>query len=71
MTGPLFSIADCTEGYDAHEIKGYIIHDTANKSEVHVPYPRDEITSQTLSGCAFHHGRFVMALRAAARAHEK
>lgn len=57
---------DCVEGLDAHEVKGYIIHDIESKISVEVPYPSQE--EDVYSGRSFHHGRFVMGLRKAARA---
>lgn len=57
----LFCCSDCLEGFDAHEIKGYVIHD-GSKRQVHIGYPNE----QEAVGKAFHHGRFVMALRKAA-----
>ena len=62
------SFPDCVEGFDAHTIKGYVLHDIKSSTNVEVPYPKEEgITS----GTAFHHGRFVMALRKAAQEEEK
>ena len=63
-------LSDCVEGFDAHTMKGYIIHDTETGSKVHIPYPKDE-NSSTVTGCAFHHGKFIMALRNAARKEKK
>ncbi|PIK56755.1 putative squalene monooxygenase isoform X1 [Apostichopus japonicus] len=59
-------LKDCVEGLDAHEVKGYIIHDIESKISVEVPYPSQE--EDVYSGRSFHHGRFVMGLRKAARA---
>lgn len=61
--------AGCLEGFDAHTIKGYVLHEAKTQSQVHVPYPTDENGSTW--GKAFHHGKFVMALRRAAIAEEK
>lgn len=58
----------CLEGFDAHTIKGYVLHESKTKSKVHVPYPTDENGSTW--GKAFHHGKFVMALRQAAMAEQ-
>ncbi|GFS14817.1 squalene monooxygenase-like [Elysia marginata] len=67
--------AVCTEGLDAHEIKGYVIHNLEAKTEVVVPYPKElgveEDIKTTLSGRAFHHGRFIMALRKQAQLESK
>ncbi|PIK33703.1 putative squalene monooxygenase isoform X1 [Apostichopus japonicus] len=59
-------LKDCVEGLDAHEVKGYIIHAIESKISVEVPYPSQE--EDVYSGRSFHHGRFVMGLRKAARA---
>lgn len=57
----------CTEDLDAHVIKGYVIHNLEAKTEVVVPYPKESDrsgdTEKTISGRAFHHGRFIMSLR--------
>ena len=59
-------LTDCVDGFDAHTITGYVLHDGRTGAQVHVPYPKTaEGTSET--GRAFHHGRFVTALRTAAR----
>ncbi|XP_013404628.1 squalene monooxygenase [Lingula anatina] len=62
-------LSECTEGFDAHVVKGYIIHDNESGSEVQIPYPKDD-QEAVLSGRAFHHGRFVSALRKAAMQQE-
>ncbi|XP_035018382.1 squalene monooxygenase [Hippoglossus stenolepis] len=54
------------EGLDAHLVNGYVIHDMASSTEVEIPYPQAEESIQC--GRAFHHGRFIMGLRRAARA---
>uniref|UniRef100_A0A7N8YIX9 Squalene monooxygenase n=1 Tax=Mastacembelus armatus TaxID=205130 RepID=A0A7N8YIX9_9TELE len=54
------------EGLDAHIVKGYVIHDIESGTEVEVSYPQEGEGIQ--SGCAFHHGRFIMGLRRAALA---
>ncbi|XP_026225791.1 squalene epoxidase a [Anabas testudineus] len=54
------------EGLDAHLVKGYVIHDIENRAEVELPYPQEEGSVQC--GRAFHHGRFIVALRRAALA---
>ncbi|ELU04561.1 hypothetical protein CAPTEDRAFT_127930, partial [Capitella teleta] len=56
-------LGECLEGFDAHTIKGYVIHYEGGK-RVDIPYPE----TQEALGKAFHHGRFVMALRKAAMA---
>ena len=53
-------LAHCVEDIDCHIIRGYLIHE--GKRSVHISYPTD-----CDSGRAFHHGRFVMALRATAQ----
>ena len=60
---------DCVEGFDAHTVKGYVIHDTESSSQVHLPYPEKDRQQQV--GCAFHHGKFIMALRQAASQEKK
>ncbi|KAM3872805.1 squalene monooxygenase [Diretmus argenteus] len=55
-----------TEGLDAHEVKGYVIHDMETGTEVEIPYPQQDQSIQ--GGRAFHHGRFIMGLRRAALA---
>lgn len=57
------------EGLDAHQVNGYVIHDSETSTEVEVPYPQMEDAVQC--GRAFHHGRFIMGLRKAARAEPK
>lgn len=64
---PLFS--GTVEGLDAHVVNGYVIHDMDSSSEVEIPYPQVEKSIQC--GRAFHHGRFIMALRGAALAEQK
>ncbi|XP_047455660.1 squalene monooxygenase [Mugil cephalus] len=54
------------EGLDAHQVNGYVIHDSESSTEVEVPYPQLENSVQC--GRAFHHGRFIMGLRRAAMA---
>nr|XP_046255682.1 squalene monooxygenase [Scatophagus argus] len=54
------------EGLDAHLVHGYVIHDIESSTEVEIPYPQVEESIQC--GRAFHHGRFIMGLRRAARA---
>jgi len=48
---------------------GYVIHDVHKGTNVHVPYPTE--SEGVKAGCAFHHGRFIMALRKAAQAEPK
>lgn len=64
------SSADCTEHLDAHTIKGYVIHEISSNTRVQIPYT-DEENRGKAAGRAFHHGRFVMALRTAARSQNK
>jgi squalene monooxygenase len=49
----------CLDGFDAIPTRGYCVLDDSGKS-VHIPYPNG------YEGRSFHHGRFVMSLRAAA-----
>ena len=48
---------------------GYVIHDVRKGVNVHIPYPSE--SDRVEAGCAFHHGRFIMALRKAAQAEPK
>ena len=63
------ALAECLEGIDAHTIKGYMINDNDSGKQVHIPYPVKD--GQTVTGAAFHHGRFVSALRKTAMAEPK
>uniref|UniRef100_A0A8C9U8T1 Squalene monooxygenase n=1 Tax=Scleropages formosus TaxID=113540 RepID=A0A8C9U8T1_SCLFO len=54
------------EGLDAHVVNGYVIHDLESRTEVEIPYPKEDNVVQ--GGRAFHHGRFIMGLRRAAMA---
>ncbi|KAG6884968.1 hypothetical protein C0993_006932 [Termitomyces sp. T159_Od127] len=49
----------CLEGIDAIPVRGYCVVDDGKS--VHIPYPGNH------EGRSFHHGRFIMALRAAAQ----
>ena len=49
----------CLENMDAIPVHGYCVYD--NGKSVHIPYPGEH------QGRSFHHGRFVMNLRQAAR----
>ncbi|CAO2602208.1 Squalene monooxygenase [Lemmus lemmus] len=60
-------LGDTVEGFNAHFIHGYIVHDYESRSEVHIPYPVSE-NNQVQNGIAFHHGKFIMSLRKAAMA---
>ncbi|TFK62151.1 SE-domain-containing protein [Pluteus cervinus] len=53
-------IEGCLEGMDAIPAKGYCVVDSGQGRSVHIPYPGGE------EGRSFHHGRFIMNLRAAA-----
>ncbi|KAF8635148.1 hypothetical protein AX15_000526 [Amanita polypyramis BW_CC] len=53
-------LESCLENMDAIPCKGYCVYD--NGKSVHIPYP------DGYEGRSFHHGRFVMNLREAARA---
>jgi len=61
-------LKECTENIDAHTIKGYMIHNLPQNSTVHIPYP--EQNGADVEGVAFHYGRFIMALRKAAKEQE-
>ena len=73
--GICFTFAVCTNDLDAHEIRGYVIHNLEAKTEVVVPYPEevgsDGLTKTITSGRAFHHGRFIMSLRKQAQKEPK
>ncbi|KAK0069652.1 squalene monooxygenase [Biomphalaria pfeifferi] len=59
-------LGDCVKEIDAHKISGYVLHSLDSKSEVVIPYSVcEESLGQKLNadGAAFHHGRFIMALR--------
>ncbi|XP_041528506.1 squalene monooxygenase [Microtus oregoni] len=60
-------LGDTVEGFNAHLIHGYIVHDYESRSEVQIPYPVSE-NNQVQNGIAFHHGKFIMSLRKAAMA---
>nr|XP_044999500.1 squalene monooxygenase isoform X2 [Jaculus jaculus] len=60
-------LGDTVEGFNAHRIHGYIVHDNDSKSEVQIPYPVSE-KNEVQTGVAFHHGKFIMSLRKAAMA---
>lgn len=57
---------DCLEGIDAIEVEGYGVF--FNGKPVEIPYPADKKTGSLPKGRSFHHGRFIMKLREAARA---
>ncbi|KAF9427295.1 Squalene epoxidase [Podila epigama] len=57
-------LADCLEGIDAIPTLGYGV--ICGDKEVHIPYPTDPKTGKPVQGRAFHHGRFIQKLRAAA-----
>jgi squalene monooxygenase len=52
-------LEECIEGIDAIPTYGYCVLDSPRS--VRIPYPNGH------QGCGFHHGRFIMALRAAAK----
>ena len=51
---------DCVQGIDAAPAYGYCV--VLDGKPVHIPYPDGR------AGCGFHHGRFIQALRAKAKA---
>ncbi|KAH9523594.1 hypothetical protein Btru_040412 [Bulinus truncatus] len=63
-------LGDCVKNIDAHKIRGYVLHNLDSKTEVAVPYPeykeRNGVKPNS-DGTAFHHGRFIMALREQAK----
>ncbi|KAF8638224.1 hypothetical protein AX17_002373 [Amanita inopinata Kibby_2008] len=52
-------LESCLENMDAITVNGYCVYD--NGKSVHIPYP------DGYEGRSFHHGRFIMNLRAAAK----
>ncbi|KAL5492680.1 ERG1 [Sanghuangporus weigelae] len=48
-------LGDCLEGIDAAAVRGYCV--VNDGKQVHIPYPNGQ------EGRAFHHGKFIMALR--------
>ncbi|KAJ3101771.1 Squalene epoxidase [Phlyctochytrium planicorne] len=58
--------SDCIEDIDAIEVRGYAVFN--GKEEVYLPYPKTSKFPST--GASFHHGRFIMKLRAEAQACE-
>jgi len=60
-------LSDCLEDIDAIPVSGYNV--IFHGEQVPIPYPKtDGPSSPAPQGRAFHHGRFVMKLRAAAMA---
>ncbi|OJJ48252.1 hypothetical protein ASPZODRAFT_165164 [Penicilliopsis zonata CBS 506.65] len=59
-------LRDCLEEIDAIKVAGYFV--TYMGEEVDIPYPVASPTAVPPEGRSFHHGRFVMRLRAAALA---
>ncbi|KAI0683848.1 squalene monooxygenase [Cytidiella melzeri] len=53
-------LGSCVEGIDAVPVYGYAV--VLNGKPVHIPYPNER------TGCSFHHGRFIQALRKKAMA---
>ncbi|KAK2749815.1 Squalene epoxidase [Myotisia sp. PD_48] len=58
-------LRQCLDGIDAIRVTGYSV--IYHGVPVAIPYPRDA-SSNTIEGRSFHHGRFIMRLRAAALA---
>ncbi|KAF7310542.1 SE domain-containing protein [Mycena chlorophos] len=54
-------LAQVLEGIDAAPVEGYCVYDAARGKVVKIPYPGGH------RGRAFHHGRLIMNLRAAAK----
>ncbi|KAL2835514.1 squalene epoxidase-domain-containing protein [Aspergillus pseudoustus] len=59
-------IRDCLDGIDAIPTEGYYV--TYSGQPVAIPYPVQSPGAPPPEGRSFHHGRFVMKLREAARA---
>ncbi|ORX97705.1 SE-domain-containing protein [Basidiobolus meristosporus CBS 931.73] len=57
-------LVDCIEGIDGIPVDGYGV--LYQGEAVQIPYPKNS-KGQTIMGKAFHHGRFVMKLREAAK----
>ncbi|ORY02614.1 SE-domain-containing protein [Basidiobolus meristosporus CBS 931.73] len=57
-------LVDCIEGIDGIPVDGYGV--LYQGEAVQIPYPKNS-KGQTIKGKAFHHGRFVMKLREAAK----
>jgi squalene monooxygenase len=59
-------LLDCLEGIDAIEVDGYNV--ILRGTQMKIPYPVDKRTGSQPRGRSFHHGRFIMKLREAAKA---
>ncbi|CRG87195.1 squalene monooxygenase [Talaromyces islandicus] len=59
-------LSDCLEGIDAIEVDGYNV--ILGGTHMKIPYPVDKQTGSSQQGRSFHHGRFIMKLREAAKA---
>lgn len=59
-------LSDCLEGIDAIEVDGYNV--ILRGTHMKIPYPVDKSTGSAPQGRSFHHGRFIMKLREAAKA---
>lgn len=57
-------LRDCLDGIDAIPVKGYYV--SYFKEPVILDYPKSVSSEMAPQGWSFHHGRFVMKLRAAA-----
>lgn len=62
-------LRDCLDGIDAIPVKGYYV--SYLKEPVILDYPNTTSSDPAPQGWSFHHGRFVMKLRAAALACHK
>lgn len=58
-------LEDCLNNIDAITEKGYYVHYKGRS--VHLPYPQQKDTGKFYIGKSFHHGRFIMNLREAAK----
>lgn len=58
-------LSDCLKDIDAIPVEGYYV--TYFGDPVKIPYPRQTPASEVPEGRSFHHGRFVMKLREAAK----
>lgn len=59
--------ADCVNGIDAIPEKGYLVYYGGHF--VQLDYPKQDGSTENRTGVSFHHGRFIMKLREAAKSH--
>ena len=61
-------LGQCVENIDAATLDGYVVHYMLSGENVVLNYPKREVDNSLHTGRTFHHGRFVMKLRASALA---